>query len=62
MQIPSAIITLVIGMVLVIGGFWLSQSLNLLPVQASINAPIYDELFNVLFIIGAILFLSLIHI
>ena len=60
MQIPSAIITLVIGMVLVIGGFWLSQSLNLLPVQASINAPIYDELFNVLFIIGAILFIGIV--
>ena len=59
MQIPSAIITLVIGMVLVIGGFWLSQSLNLLPVQASINAPIYDELFKVLFTIGAILFIGM---
>ncbi|MGB1621769.1 MAG: cytochrome c oxidase subunit II [Synechococcus sp.] len=59
MQIPSAIITLVIGMVLVIGGFWLSQSLNLLPVQASVNAPIYDELFKVLFTIGTILFIGI---
>ena len=59
MQIPSAIITLVIGMVLVLGGFWLSQSLDLLPVQASVNAPIYDELFQVLFTIGAILFIGI---
>ena len=59
MQIPSAIITLVIGMVLVLGGFWLSQSLDLLPVQASVNAPIYDELFQVLFTIGAILFVGI---
>ena len=59
MQIPSAIITLVIGMVLVLGGFWLSQTLDLLPAQASINAPIYDELFQVLFTIGAILFIGI---
>ena len=62
MQIPSAIVTLVIGMILVLTGLWIGQSFNLLPVDASENAPIYDELFQVLFTIGAILFLSLIHI
>ena len=71
MQIPSAIVTLVIGMLLALGGLWIGQNINLLPVDASVNAPIYDELFQVLFTIGTILFvgivgllvyLSLIHI
>ncbi len=33
--------------------------MNLLPEEASINAPIYDELFKILFIIGLILFLGM---
>ena len=45
-QIPSAIVTLVIGMILVLAGIWIGQSFNLLPVDASANAPIYDELFR----------------
>ena len=48
MQIPSAIVTLVLGMLLVLGGLWIGQNINLLPVDASTNAPIYDELFRVL--------------
>ena len=60
MQIPSAIITLVIGMVLVLGGMWIGQNINLLPIDASVNAPIYDELFQVLFTIGTILFIGII--
>ena len=51
MQIPSAIVTLVIGMFLALGGLWVGQNINLLPVDASVNAPIYDELFQVLFTI-----------
>ena len=60
LQIPSAIITLVIGMVLVLGGMWVGQNINLLPIDASVNAPIYDELFQVLFTIGTILFIGII--
>ena len=60
MQIPSAIITLVIGMLLVLGGMWVGQNINLLPIGASVNAPIYDELFQVLFTIGTILFVGII--
>ena len=60
LQIPSAIITLVIGMVLVLGGMWVGQNINLLPIDASVNAPIYDELFQVLFTIGTILFVGII--
>ena len=59
MQIPSAILTLVLGMALVIGGLWIGQTINLLPIDASINAPIYDELFKVLFTIGIILFVGI---
>ena len=43
MPIPSAILTLVLGMILVLGGLWIGQNVNLLPVDASVNAPIYDE-------------------
>lgn len=56
MPIPSAIVTLVLGMALVLVGLWVGQGVNLLPVGASINAPVYDELFKVLFSIGTILF------
>ena len=59
MQIPSAILTLVLGMALVLGGLWIGQTINLLPIDASINAPIYDELFKVLFTIGIILFVGI---
>ena len=60
MQIPSAILTLVIGMALALGGLWIGQNINLLPVDASANAPVYDELFKVLFTIGSILFVGIV--
>ena len=60
MRIPSAIVTLVLGMLLVLGGLWIGQNINLLPVDASTNAPIYDELFRVLFSIGTILFVGIV--
>ena len=60
MQIPSAILTLVIGMVLALGGLWIGQNINLLPIDASANAPSYDELFKVLFTIGSILFIGIV--
>ena len=39
--------------------FWIGLKVNLLPSEASINAPIYDELFKLLFIIGLILFIGM---
>tara|TARA_B100000212_G_C27357659_1_gene526615 strand:+ start:725 stop:1528 length:804 start_codon:yes stop_codon:yes gene_type:complete len=39
--------------------FWIGFNVNLLPAEASINAPIYDELFKILFIIGLILFIGM---
>jgi cytochrome c oxidase subunit 2 len=59
-QIPSALITLLAGMLLVLAGLWVGNNINLLPVDASSNAPIYDDLFKVLFIIGTILFLGIV--
>jgi cytochrome c oxidase subunit 2 len=60
MRIPAAILTLITGMVLVLTGLWVGQNINLLPVDASANAPVYDELFKVLFSIGTILFLGIV--
>ena len=60
MRIPSAIVTLILGMILVLGGLWMGQTIILLPTSASANAPIYDELFQVLFTIGAILFIGIV--
>ena len=56
MRIPSAILTLIAGMALVLLGQWVANDVNWLPASASTNAPVYDELFRVL------LALSLIHI
>ena len=47
-------------MILVLGGLWIGQNVNLLPVDASANAPVYDELFRVLFSIGTILFIGIV--
>ena len=60
MPIPPSILTLVLGMILVLGGLWIGQNVNLLPVDASANAPVYDELFRVLFSIGTILFIGIV--
>tara|TARA_Y100001970_G_scaffold273000_1_gene370511 strand:+ start:4161 stop:4961 length:801 start_codon:yes stop_codon:yes gene_type:complete len=48
------IISAIIGI-----SFWIGFNVNLLPAEASINAPIYDELFKILFIIGLILFIGM---
>ena len=60
MQIPSALITLLLGMALVLAGLWVGYNIQLLPVDASSNAPVYDDLFRVLFSIGTILFLGIV--
>ena len=60
MPIPSALITLLLGMALVLAGLWVGYNVPLLPVEASTNAPIYDALFEVLLSIGTILFLGII--
>ncbi len=59
MPLSSAIRSVLLGIVLVVAGLWIGQNIKLLPVDASTNAPVYDELFRVLFSIGAILFLGI---
>jgi len=58
--IPSALITLFLGMALVLAGLWVGYNVSMLPVDASSNAPVYDALFQVLFSIGTILFLGIV--
>ncbi|MBV2351599.1 cytochrome c oxidase subunit II [Synechococcus sp. HK05] len=60
MRVPPSILTLLTGMALVLAGLWIGQNVNLLPTDASANAPVYDELFKVLFSIGAILFIGIV--
>ena len=49
---------LIISLVFAIS-FWIGFNVNLLPAEASINAPIYDALFKILFIIGLIIFIGM---
>ena len=60
LAIPSALVTLLLGMALVLAGLWVGQNVQLLPLDASSNAPVYDSLFQVLFSIGTILFLGIV--
>jgi cytochrome c oxidase subunit II len=60
MAIPSALITLLIGIALTLAGLWVGHNVLLLPIDASANAPVYDALFEVLFTIGTILFLGIV--
>ncbi|MBM5821764.1 MAG: cytochrome c oxidase subunit II [Cyanobacteria bacterium K_Offshore_surface_m2_011] len=60
MPIPSSLVTLLVGMALVLSGLWVGYNVNLLPLDASANAPVYDSLFRVLFSIGTILFLGIV--
>ena len=60
MPTNSAILAIFLSIALLIGGVWIGQNINLLPIDASINAPVYDELFRVLLTIGAILFIGMI--
>ena len=59
MAVPTALITLLVGIVLTLIGLWVGHNVNLLPVDASSNAPVYDALFEVLFSIGTVLFLGI---
>lgn len=50
------VVALVVATILI--GLWVGSDGSLLPVQASLNAPLYDQLFRVLYSIGTILFLG----
>lgn len=57
MNIPSAITTLLIGILITIVSFWYGQNHDLLPIQASEEASRIDNLFNLMMTIGTGLFL-----
>ncbi|MEO1432584.1 MAG: cytochrome c oxidase subunit II [Cyanobacteria bacterium J06633_8] len=56
-QIPASLLTLVAGALVTLIGLWASQTHNLLPLQASEQAPLVDGFFNLMFAIAIALFL-----
>jgi len=58
-KIRAAITTALATASLGLTGFLVGTRVNLLPVDASTNAPTYDSLFKVLFSIGTMLFLGI---
>ncbi len=57
MNIPSNIITLIIGITLTLVSLWYGQNHGLMPVAASSEAELIDDIFNVMMTIGTGLFL-----
>ena len=56
-QIPVSLLTLVAGIVVTAFSIWIGQNHNLLPVQASQQAPLVDGFFNIMFTIAMVFFL-----
>lgn len=57
MNIPSSIITLILGIVLTLVSLWYGQNNGLMPIAASEEAEAIDGIFNVMLTIGTGLFL-----
>jgi len=57
---PSAVVTLLLSFILIVFGIWVGDNLSLLPIDASTNATVYDQLFKVLLSIGTILFIGMV--
>lgn len=56
-KIPVSVITLVVGIIVTIISVWLGQNHGLLPEQASVQAPLVDGFFDIMFTIAVALFL-----
>ncbi len=56
-QVPVSLWTLVAGIVVTAISIWIGQNHTLMPVQASLQAPLVDGFFNVMFTIAIALFL-----
>ena len=56
-QIPAPLLTLIIGVVVTLISLWYGQNNHLLPVQASEQAPLVDDFFNVMATIAMALFI-----
>nr|YP_009530966.1 putative cytochrome c oxidase subunit II [Paulinella micropora]AXY63655.1 putative cytochrome c oxidase subunit II [Paulinella micropora] len=59
MSIRSITVAALISIILILAGLWVGQNVNLLPVAASANAPLYDQLFRVLLSVSTVLFLTI---
>jgi cytochrome c oxidase subunit II len=57
-KIPSQILLVMGGILLTLFSLWVGQNNNWLPEQASIQAPLVDQLFNVMVTIGVALFIG----
>ncbi len=55
--VPGTLITLVVGVAVTAISIWYGQNNNLLPEQVSQQAPLVDDLFNIMVVIGTALFL-----
>lgn len=56
-QIPTPLLTLTAGVVITLLSLWVGQNHGLLPEQASVQAPLVDDLFDVMMTIGTALFI-----
>ncbi|GAB4366611.1 MAG: cytochrome c oxidase subunit II [Elainellaceae cyanobacterium] len=56
-QIPVSLLTLTAGIVVTLVSLWVGQNIDLLPEQASAQAPLVDDLFSTMLTIGTALFL-----
>ncbi len=56
-QIPAALWTLLAGIIITLVSFWVGQNNHWMPDSASIQAPLVDQLFNVMVTIGTALFI-----
>jgi cytochrome c oxidase subunit II len=56
-QIPASLLTLLAGVVITLISLWVGQHHGLLPEQASEQAPLVDNFFNIMVVIATALFL-----
>lgn len=59
MKAPSTLAVIALAAGLIAVGAWVGTHVSMLPIDASSNAPVYDELFRVLFSIGTSLFVGI---
>lgn len=59
MKAPTILKVLGLATGLIAAGAWVGTHVSMLPIDASSNAPVYDELFRVLFSIGTTLFVGI---
>ncbi|MBW4512369.1 MAG: cytochrome c oxidase subunit II [Scytonematopsis contorta HA4267-MV1] len=56
-QIPVPLLTLLAGILITLFSMWVGQHHNLMPEQASAQAPLVDEFFNILIAVATALFI-----